>query len=184
MSKIDDLCRNYERFVSLPWPDHLAGAQRIWFAVYDRMDERRLRARLDEFQIATSRSGHKWRLCDLTDIFAEWMAGLEYRDSYFEDPSGLSSALPEFLEFAADRVRGVLQQADSDTVVGVLGAATLFGFSKVSELMEAIRHDVPGRMLVFFPGEYEANNYRLLDARDGWNYLATPITATERNPQL
>ena len=25
VSKVDDLCRNYERFVSLPWPDHLAG---------------------------------------------------------------------------------------------------------------------------------------------------------------
>ena len=34
-----------------------------------------------------------------------------------------------------------------------------------------------GRLLVFFPGEVEGNNYRLLDARDGWNYLATPITA-------
>ena len=59
MSKVDDLCRNYERFVSLPWPDHLAGAQRVWFAVYDRMDERRLRARLGEFQNATGGAGHK-----------------------------------------------------------------------------------------------------------------------------
>ena len=42
MSRIDDLCRNYARFVCLPWPEHLAGAQRVWFAVYDRMDERRL----------------------------------------------------------------------------------------------------------------------------------------------
>jgi hypothetical protein len=181
VSKIDDLCRNYERFVSLDWPDHLAGAQRIWFAVYDRMDERRLRARLEEFHIATVRAGHKWRLCDLTDIFADWMAGLEYRDSYFEDPSDLSSAMPEFLEFTADRVRAELRAADADTVVAVLGAATLFGFLKVSQLMEAIRHDIPGRLLVFFPGEYEANNYRLLDARDGWNYLATPITASDKS---
>ena len=29
---------------------------------------------------------------------------------------------------------------------------------------------------IFFPGQYEQNNYRLLDARDGWNYLAVPIT--------
>ena len=36
-----------------------------------------------------------------------------------------------------------------------------------------------GRLLVFFPGVYEQNNYRLLDARDGWNYLAFPITASE-----
>jgi hypothetical protein len=32
---------------------------------------------------------------------------------------------------------------------------------------------------VFFPGVYENNNYRLLDARDGWNYLAVPITMQE-----
>ena len=33
------------------------------------------------------------------------------------------------------------------------------------------------RLLVFFPGSYEDNNYRLLDGYDGWNYLAVPITA-------
>jgi hypothetical protein len=181
VSKIDDLCRNYERFVSLPWPDHLAGPQRVWFAVYDRMDERRLRTRVGEFQIATDRAGHKWRLCDLTDIFADWMAAQEYRESYFEEPELLESAMPEFLEYTAGRLLGDLQQADSNTVVGVLGVATLFGCIRVSELMDAVKDAIVGRLLVFFPGEYEANNYRLLDARDGWNYLATPITATERN---
>jgi len=179
VSKIDDLCHNYERFVSLPWPDHLAGPQRVWFAVYDRMDERRLRAQVGEFQIATARAGHPWRLCDLTDIVAEWMAGQEYREIYFEDPDSLDSAMPEFLNLTADRLRAELEQADSNTVVAVLGAATLFGFIRVSELLEATRHDVPGRLLVFFPGEYDHNIYRLLDARDGWSYLATPITAAQ-----
>lgn len=182
MSKIDDLCRNYERFVSLPWPNHLAGAQRVWFAVYDRMDERRLRARLGEFQIATARAGHKWQLCDVTDIFADWMAGHDYRERYFQNPERLSdNALQKFLRDIVGKLRDDLQQSDQDTVVAVLGAATLFGFARVSDLMEAVKDAIPGRLLVFFPGEYEANNYRLLDARDGWNYLATPITATERN---
>jgi len=38
---------------------------------------------------------------------------------------------------------------------------------------------VEGRLLVFFPGEYHPENhtYRLLDARDGWNYLAVPLLA-------
>jgi hypothetical protein len=35
---------------------------------------------------------------------------------------------------------------------------------------------VRGRLVGFFPGQYEQNNYRLLDARDGWNYLAVPIS--------
>ena len=45
--------------------------------------------------------------------------------------------------------------------------------------MEAVTDCIGGRLLVFFPGEREGSNYRLLDARDGWNYLATPITAQE-----
>ena len=66
-------------------------------------------------------------------------------------------------------------------MVAVLGAATLFGFLRVSVLMDTVKDAITGRLLVFFPGEYEAGNYRLLDARDGWDYLATPITAAERN---
>ena len=34
-------------------------------------------------------------------------------------------------------------------------------------------------LLVFFPGEREANTYRFLGARDGWNYLAVPILGGE-----
>ena len=64
-------------------------------------------------------------------------------------------------------------------VIGVYGIASLFGFVRVSELMKAVEGDVRGRIAVFFPGEYEDGNYRLLDARDGWNYLAVPITAQE-----
>jgi hypothetical protein len=30
-------------------------------------------------------------------------------------------------------------------------------------------------MLIFFPGEFE-NQYQAFDARDGWEYLARPIT--------
>jgi hypothetical protein len=39
--------------------------------------------------------------------------------------------------------------------------------------------EIKGRLLVFFPGEHDGGSYRLLDARDGWNYLAIPITAQE-----
>lgn len=180
MGRIEDLRRQYERFASLPWPDHLAGAQRIWFAVYDRMDERRLRARLGEFELATQRVGHKWQLSDMTDVFADWIASQEYRDAYFESPEDLDSAIPDFLNFAADRLRLALSESDSNTVVAVLGVAGLFGFIRVSQLMEAVDDAIGGRLLVFFPGEYDDNNYRLLDARDGWNYLAVPITAAER----
>jgi hypothetical protein len=51
----------------------------------------------------------------------------------------------------------------------------------VSSVIEGIKTTVPGRLLVFFPGEYhpEGHTYRLLDARDGWNYLAVPLLAGE-----
>ena len=38
---------------------------------------------------------------------------------------------------------------------------------------------VRGRLLVLFPGEYRQNIYRFMDARDGLNYMAVPITSSE-----
>jgi len=52
----------------------------------------------------------------------------------------------------------------------------LFGFTMVSLLLKEVVGDIRGRLALFFPGEYDNNNYRLLDARDGWSYLAIPIT--------
>ena len=63
-----------------------------------------------------------------------------------------------------------------NTVVAVLGVATLFGLARFSEVLRKVDRDIRGRLLVFFPGQYDHNNYRLLDARDDWNYLAIPIT--------
>ena len=179
MSRINVLAERYRRFIALPWQKDLAGAQRAIFIVYDKTDERRLRARMPLFELATQEAGHGWVECNLTDAFAEWMASTEYRESYFESPQDLELKLEEdFLEFVSGRVREKLTapKADHDSVVGVYGIASLFGFVRVSELMREIERDVRGRIVVFFPGEYEDNNYRLLDARDGWNYLAVPIT--------
>jgi hypothetical protein len=47
---------------------------------------------------------------------------------------------------------------------------------KVSALVSEVNDAIAGRLLVFFPGQHEGSSYRLLDARDGWNYLAIPIT--------
>ena len=67
----------------------------------------------------------------------------------------------------------------STTVVAIYGVASLFGFMKTSDLVAAVESAIRGRLLVFFPGEHENNTYRFLDAREGWNYLAVPITADE-----
>jgi len=42
-----------------------------------------------------------------------------------------------------------------------------------------VEDSVRGRLLLLFPGEYRQNVYRFMDARDGFNYMAIPITSTE-----
>jgi hypothetical protein len=181
MGKLEALLQNYERYVALPWPQNLAGPQKVWFAVYDETDERRLRARLGEFELATKRRDHRWSLCDLTNTFAEWMAQEQYRESFFESPEDVEITLGEFHNKVTQKLRVVLDdsQVNDQTVVSVHGIASLYGFMRVSQLVASVEQYIKGRLLVFFPGKHENNTYRLLDARDGWNYLAVPITAHE-----
>src|SRR5207237_10009889 len=123
---------------------------------------------------------HSWSLIDLTTSFERWMAKHPYRDEYFESPDLLGPALPAFFDDAVAETRRQLEMSPGrDSVVGLLGAGSLFGLGgavRVPALLNAVNDAIAGRLLVFFPGEYEGNSYRLLDARDGWNYLATPIT--------
>lgn len=180
MSEIDLLMREYERFVALPWQGNVAGPERVWFAVYDPAQERRLRLRIPEFEIATTKAGHAWRFVDLTDAFAHWMAGHKYREAYFQRPHLMTDAvLASFKSTVVEEIVAALTAPDIgvNTVVAVGGLASLFGFVRASEVIEAVAPSIRGRLLVFFPGSYENKTYRLLDARDGWNYLAIPITA-------
>jgi len=179
MGRIENLVTRYKNHIATPWQRNLAGDQRTIFVVYPKTDERRLRVRLELFEIATNRTGHKWRAFDFTRIFSEWMSTLEYREVYFEEPETITMKLQsDFLHHAADQLRSVLtaDDVDENTVVAVHGVASLYGLTKVSLLLKEVVHDIRGRLLLFFPGEYENNNYRLLDARDNWNYLAVPIT--------
>jgi hypothetical protein len=179
MGKIEELASRYRNHIAAPWQRNLAGDQKAIFVVYPKTDERRLRARVELFEMATTSTGHRWRLLDLTDIFARWMADTEYRDVYFEEPETLAMKLrSDFVQYTAARLREVLTAdgVDEDTVVAVQGVASLFGFTRVSLVLKEVIKEIRGRLVVFFPGEYEDNHYRLLDARDGWNYLAVPIT--------
>jgi len=179
MGRIEDIADRYRRHIAAPWPRNLAGAQKTIFLVYPKEDERRLRARRNEFDVTTKESGHSWKELDLTDAFSEWMAADEYRDAFFECPEDLTMKLEgELVDFIAQKLRAALTDAsvDENTVVGVFGSASLYGFVRISLLLKKIEADIRGRLLVFFPGDYDQNNYRLLDARDGWNYLAVPIT--------
>lgn len=184
MAQIERLIQNYDTRVSLPWERNLAGPQRVWFAVYNKAEERRLLRRLEEFEISTKRAKHGWITIDLTDSFGQWLASHEYRGGYFETPEhleGESPALDDFQAAITAQVTNVLAspKADENTVVAIYGVACLLGFMKTSELVSRVESAIRGRLLVFFPGEHEDNTYRFLDAREGWNYLAVPITADE-----
>ena len=182
MASIEGLVRAYRDFVRLPWDPRLSGAQRVWFAVYDPPQERRLRLRVEEFAEATRAAGHGWFLLDITDDFAHWMAGHDYREEYFAQPEDMEMALSEFADHEAERVRAALTapEVDDGTVVAILGAGALLGLMHVSDLMRRVARDIRGRLLVFFPGQFDNSVYRLLDARDGYDYHAVPILAEGR----
>jgi hypothetical protein len=157
----------------------VAGAQRVILVVYDKELERTLLARKQLFELATRETGHEWFEINIADSFAQWMAADEYRDAYFESPDGLQLKLDsEFAKYVADRIRAILEkpEATSTSVVAVFGVGALFGFTRVSRVLKLLEPYIRGRLVIFFPGVYDQNNYRLLDARDGWNYLAVPIT--------
>ena len=184
MSKVARLLHVYREHIAVPWQQGLAGIQRVLFAVYDPHDELRLRTNLVEFEIATKVAEHAWQLIDITNAFPAWMAAQRYRDSYFENPEDLdgyvTGQISGFTESLVQDLRTqIAATADSNTVTAVLGVGTLFGLTRVSQVVEKIADSVPGRLLIFFPGEYGNNNYRLLDARDGWNYMAVPLVAKD-----
>lgn len=179
MARIEDIAERYGRHIATPWQRTIAGAQRVIMVIYDKELERTLRARRLAFETATREAGHDWHEIDVSAAFAEWMAGDDYRDEYFASPDDLLLKLDaEFPEFVAERLRAEMRKPEitPNSVVALLGVGSLFGFARISLVLRKIETDIRGRLVVFFPGQFDRNNYRLLDARDGWNYLAVPIT--------
>ena len=76
-------------------------------------------------------------------------------------------------------MRATLNEAGTDDIVALTGVASLFGLVRNSKLIASIADAIPGRLLVTFPGTHQGGIYRLLDARDGWNYLAVPLLAQD-----
>jgi hypothetical protein len=182
VSQIDNLLANYTRFIQLPWSSNLAGRQRVLFAVYPPSEERRLRARLKEFEIATIEAKHGWHRVDITELPARWLASHDYHEAYFSEPSALEMIEEELKGYIISILRKEYQSEsiEKDTVLAVTGVGSLFGFTHVSGIVSELEDSIRGRLLLFFPGEYERNVYRFMDARDGFNYMAVPITCDER----
>lgn len=180
MNAIDRLLSNYSRQVRLPWSPSMSGKQRVWFAVYPPAEERRVRARLPQFETLTLEAEHGWSAVDLTLVLPQFLATHKYRESIFQSPQHFQAG--GALE---DRAAALVietcsrEEANAASVVAVTGLASLFDFMRVSSLIDRVEDAVSGRLLVFFPGEYAGNIYRFMDARDGFNYMAVPITSTE-----
>jgi hypothetical protein len=183
MSVVEQRIRAYDRFVRLPWKSGLSGSEKVWMVIYPPPEERRLRRRVQEFELATTAAGHSWKEVDLTPFFARWMADSPYREEYFKAPQTIELALGDFATYVIEHVREALAhpEADEDSVVALIGAGSLFGLGPVrlSKVVEAVEASIRGRLLVFFPGERDGHNYRLLGARDGWSYLAIAIDEME-----
>jgi hypothetical protein len=181
MARIENLLKNFERHVTIPWSKTNAGPERVWFAVYEPSEEMRLRMRYGDFENATTSAGHDWVEIDLTNIFPEWLAAEEYKESFFKDPETLVYLLEELIGHIAEKVKEFFSKAKDpeNTVFALTGVSSLFGLGRISDLVSELESNVVGRLLCFFPGQYSGNTYRFLDARDGWNYLAVPITSEE-----
>ncbi len=179
MNRVDRLRDSFGNFIAVPWREDAAAAQRVIFCVYNENDELKLRAKIDEFELASRNAGHDWFSFDLTDTFAEWLSGQRYADRYYKQPHLLSTLLPKYLEHINKYFENFLAEkgANANSVVALKGVGTLFGLLKVKQVVDKLAPMVVGRLVVFFPGTFENNNYRLLDGYDGWNYLAVPITA-------
>ncbi|MBO2628123.1 BREX protein BrxB domain-containing protein [Shewanella algae] len=176
--RLSKLLKSFNSHISVPWSSNISAEEKAIFVVYDKADELKLRARMAEFQQVCVESQHPWLALDLTNEFPNWMAEQDYKEAYFEDPEYLEGSYDYFAdELVAKLCEQINAQQTQDTVVALMGCGTLFGFVSVSALVKSLAAQVQGRLVVFFPGEYHDNNYKLLDAKDGWGYQATAITA-------
>lgn len=178
MSRVSDLVDAYAAELGLPWRAGLSGGERVWMLVYPPDMERGMRAALPKLELVTSQSGHGWTVIDITDELGTWLASHRHSEAFFEEPSDFTSAIID--KFEAELVANIrekLSATPDDTVVGLVGIGSIFPFVRASSVIKAIDGEVCGRLLVLFPGLHdpETHSFRLLDARDGFNYRARVI---------
>lgn len=183
MTATQTLLERLKEHLSLPWPGNVSPRERVVMVVYPPADERKLRRWIEsgEFRNEIEATGHGWREFDLAPAFSTWLAGYEYRERYLARPERLwdaSGNVRGLDEFLTDRISEVADGLSQNDVLALVGGGGLFGLHSVSRLVERLEQHIPGRLVIFFPGEYDArhNAYRLLGAKDGWGYLAVPIT--------
>ncbi|WP_135229997.1 BREX protein BrxB domain-containing protein [Deinococcus fonticola] len=175
MSQTTQLFERYRQQLQLPQNPYLSPAERIWIAVHDPAEERRIRGNIREFALVTQQQNLEWSHFDLTPHFARWMLEHPYHEAYFAEPELLKGALQGFENVLLDALQAEMARLSPQSVLAVTGAGTLYGLTRISTVIERAAPSLRGRMLLFFPGSLEGHNYRLLNARDGWNYHSVPL---------
>jgi hypothetical protein len=142
---------------------------------YDKALERRVRGRLGEFRLAAEQADKGWIEFDLANEFGTWIARQTWFERAAKRPFTLGTVLPDFEAHLISQLRERLTKSGQNDILALTGVASLFGLMRASKLIGKAADAVPGRLLGTFPGTHQGGIYRLLDARDGWSYLAVPI---------
>jgi hypothetical protein len=176
MSKVNQLLSKFESVIKEPWPVGLSGQEKVWFLIFDPIDLKKVHFKLSEFEMATKNANREWLLISLNDYFTNWLSNHDYKEAFFLEPEYISDALQtDFREYIIQEINKELIQNSENTLLVLKDASSIFGFIKLSEVVQDISNKIKGRLMVLFPGEFTNNQYRLMDARDGWDYLARPI---------
>jgi len=177
MSKIYQLLEKFEGIINEPWPKGLSGQEKVWFLIFDPMDLRKMKLKLGEFEIAAKNANKEWHEISLKTKFSKWLANHEYREAFFEDPKYLADSLQyDFREYLEETILAELKINNKENTLVVLkDVSSIFGVIRLSEIVNFLSNHINGRLMILFPGEFINNQYRLMDARDGWDYLARPI---------
>ena len=182
MNLAQTILERLKEHLALPWPKNVSPRERVVMVVYSPSDERKLRRLFESGELANemATTGHGWIEHDLATEFSQWLANYEYRDRYLSRPERLwddAGNVRGLEEHLVMRIQELTRTMTSNDVLGLIGSGGLFGLHSVSTLIERIESHIPGRLVIFFPGEHDAknNSYRLLGAKDGWGYLAVPL---------
>jgi len=182
MTLAQTILERLKEHLALPWPENVSARERVVMVVYSPGEERKLRRLIEsgEFAREIAAIRHGWVEFDLAPEFSRWLASSEYKERYLRRPERLwddQGNVRGLQEYLTERVAEKGKNMTANDVLSLVGGGGLFGLLSVSSLIEKIESHVPGRLVIFFPGEHEAKNnaYRLLGAKDGWGYLAVPI---------
>ena len=175
MHSFDELLSAFRRQVRIPWRPDAPPSARIWILWHAPSMHLKIEGRLGEFEDATRQAGRGWTSLDLAPFFGQWIARHEFFDPLLAMPEEIRGMLPQLETAVCEAVLNGVSQTGSNDIFVIQGCGSLFGLAKLSSILDRVSHAIPGRLLVLFPGRHASGIYRLLDARDGWNYHAVPI---------